>query len=105
MVARQRLSLLLSTAGPHVPTKATAFRALANGLLSAAEITALFSNLKTITGTGTPETHAFDTRGTVEGSAIADAGTLAAVARSGSVAVSKGEVTLSTYARHHRLTG
>jgi acetolactate synthase-1/3 small subunit len=32
-------------------------------------------------------------------------GTLAAVARSGSVAVSKGEVTLSSYAQHHRLTG
>jgi len=32
-------------------------------------------------------------------------GMLAAVARSGSVAVSKGEVTLSSYARHHRLTG
>jgi acetolactate synthase-1/3 small subunit len=32
-------------------------------------------------------------------------GKVAAVARSGSVAVSKGEVTLSTYARHHRLTG
>lgn len=32
-------------------------------------------------------------------------GTLSAVARSGSVAVSKGEVTLSSYARHHRLTG
>ncbi len=32
-------------------------------------------------------------------------GTLAAVARSGSVAVSKGEVTLSSYAKHHRLTG
>jgi acetolactate synthase-1/3 small subunit len=32
-------------------------------------------------------------------------GELAAVARSGSVAVSKGEVTLSSYARHHRLTG
>jgi acetolactate synthase-1/3 small subunit len=32
-------------------------------------------------------------------------GSLAAVARSGSVAVSKGEVTLSTYVRHHRLTG
>ncbi len=32
-------------------------------------------------------------------------GKLAAVARSGSVAVSKGEVTLSSYARHHRLTG
>ena len=30
---------------------------------------------------------------------------LSAVARSGSVAVSKGEVTLSSYARHHRLTG
>lgn len=33
------------------------------------------------------------------------AGTLSAVARSGSVAVSKGEVTLSSYTRHHRLTG
>ena len=32
-------------------------------------------------------------------------GDLAAVARSGSVAVSKGEVTLSSYAEHHRLTG
>ena len=32
-------------------------------------------------------------------------GKLSAVARSGSVAVSKGEVTLSSYARHHRLTG
>ena len=32
-------------------------------------------------------------------------GELAAVARSGSVAVSKGEVTLSSYAKHHRLTG
>jgi acetolactate synthase-1/3 small subunit len=32
-------------------------------------------------------------------------GEVAAVARSGSVAVSKGEVTLSSYARHHRLTG
>ena len=32
-------------------------------------------------------------------------GEIAAVARSGSVAVSKGEVTLSSYARHHRLTG
>jgi acetolactate synthase-1/3 small subunit len=32
-------------------------------------------------------------------------GGLSAVARSGSVAVSKGEVTLSSYARHHRLTG
>jgi len=37
--------------------------------------------------------------------AVGEAGTLAAVARSGSVAVSKGEVTLSSYARHHRLTG
>jgi len=37
--------------------------------------------------------------------AIEKAGTLAAVARSGSVAVSKGEVTLSSFARHHRLTG
>jgi acetolactate synthase I/III small subunit len=35
----------------------------------------------------------------------AKVGTLAAVARSGSVAVSKGEVTLSTYSQHHRLTG
>lgn len=32
-------------------------------------------------------------------------GALSAVARSGSVAVSKGEVTLSSYVRHHRLTG
>jgi acetolactate synthase-1/3 small subunit len=32
-------------------------------------------------------------------------GELSAVARSGSVAVSKGEVTLSSYARQHRLTG
>ena len=39
---------------------------------------------------------------------IADAaeiGSLSAVARSGSVAVSKGEVTLSSYAQHHLLTG
>ena len=35
----------------------------------------------------------------------ASIGEVAAVARSGSVAVSKGEVTLSSYARHHRLTG
>jgi len=35
----------------------------------------------------------------------ASIGELSAVARSGSVAVSKGEVTLSSYARHHRLTG
>ncbi|HZW60067.1 MAG TPA: acetolactate synthase small subunit [Woeseiaceae bacterium] len=32
-------------------------------------------------------------------------GKLAAVARGGSVAVSKGEVTLSSYAQQHRLTG
>ena len=32
-------------------------------------------------------------------------GTISAVARSGSVAVSKGEVTLSTFDRHHRLSG
>ncbi|MDH4108072.1 MAG: acetolactate synthase small subunit [Gammaproteobacteria bacterium] len=32
-------------------------------------------------------------------------GKLQAVARSGSVAVSKGEVTLSSYQKHHRLTG
>lgn len=37
--------------------------------------------------------------------AAAAIGSLSAVARSGSVAVSKGEVTLSSYARHHRLTG
>ena len=37
--------------------------------------------------------------------AVAGIGDLSAVARSGSVAVSKGEVTLSSYARHHRLTG
>jgi acetolactate synthase-1/3 small subunit len=36
---------------------------------------------------------------------VAPIGELAAVARSGSVAVSKGEITLSSYARHHRLTG
>lgn len=38
-------------------------------------------------------------------SAAAEIGELSAVARSGSVAVSKGEVTLSSYTRHHRLTG
>lgn len=32
-------------------------------------------------------------------------GTLAAVARSGSVAVSQGEITLSSFSRQHRLTG
>lgn len=32
-------------------------------------------------------------------------GELEAVARSGSVAVSKGEITLSSYDRHHRLSG
>ncbi|MGB5346985.1 MAG: acetolactate synthase small subunit [Woeseia sp.] len=32
-------------------------------------------------------------------------GTIAAVARSGSVAVSQGEVLLSSYVRHHRLSG
>ena len=37
--------------------------------------------------------------------AAADIGTLSAVARSGSVAVSKGEVTLSSFTRDHRLTG
>lgn len=37
--------------------------------------------------------------------AAARIGKLAAVARSGSVAVSRGEVTLSTYAQQHRLTG
>jgi acetolactate synthase-1/3 small subunit len=37
--------------------------------------------------------------------AAAGIGELAAIARSGSVAVSKGEVTLSSYARLHRLTG
>ena len=37
--------------------------------------------------------------------AISEFGELAAVARSGSVAVSKGEVTLSSFARDHRLTG
>jgi acetolactate synthase-1/3 small subunit len=36
---------------------------------------------------------------------ISAAGDLAAVARSGSVAVSKGEITLSSYTQHHRLTG
>lgn len=37
--------------------------------------------------------------------AAAKIGVLAAVARSGSVAVSKGEVTLTSYARQQRLTG
>lgn len=37
--------------------------------------------------------------------AAAAIGLLSAIARSGSVAVSKGEVTLSSYTRHHRLTG
>lgn len=37
--------------------------------------------------------------------AAADIGEISAVARSGSVAVSKGEVTLSTYDMHHRLSG
>ena len=37
--------------------------------------------------------------------AAAPIGLLQAVARSGSVAVSKGEVTLSSYQKHHRLTG
>ncbi len=32
-------------------------------------------------------------------------GRIAAVARSGSVAVSKGEITLSTFDKHHRLSG
>jgi hypothetical protein len=32
-------------------------------------------------------------------------GEISAVARSGSVAVSKGEVTLSSYDRHYRLSG
>ena len=35
----------------------------------------------------------------------ADIGQLSAVARSGSVAVSRGEVTLSSYDRNHRLSG
>ncbi len=38
-------------------------------------------------------------------SKAAEAGEIAAVARSGSVAVSKGEVTLSTFDLHHRLSG
>lgn len=37
--------------------------------------------------------------------AAASAGQISAVARSGSVAVSKGEVTLSTFDLHHRLSG
>lgn len=37
--------------------------------------------------------------------AAGELGTLAAVARSGSVAVSRGEVTLSSYSQQHRLTG
>ena len=38
-------------------------------------------------------------------SAAAEIGELAAVARSGSVAVSKGEITLSSFDTHQRLTG
>ncbi len=37
--------------------------------------------------------------------AASDIGEISAVARSGSVAVSKGEVTLSSYDRHHQLSG
>lgn len=37
--------------------------------------------------------------------AVRDVGSISALARSGSVAVSKGEVTLSTYDRHHLLSG
>ena len=37
--------------------------------------------------------------------AAAEIGEVAAVARSGSVAVSRGEVTLSSFDRHHRLSG
>ncbi|MDX1516937.1 MAG: acetolactate synthase small subunit [Woeseiaceae bacterium] len=37
--------------------------------------------------------------------AAAEIGEISAVARSGSVAVSKGEVTLSTYDQHHLLSG
>lgn len=37
--------------------------------------------------------------------AIREVGSISALARSGSVAVSKGEVTLSTYDRHHQLSG
>lgn len=37
--------------------------------------------------------------------AAADVGEISAVARSGSVAVSKGEVTLSTFDQHHLLSG
>ena len=37
--------------------------------------------------------------------AAQDVGEISAVARSGSVAVSKGEVTLSSYDRHHALSG
>ncbi len=36
---------------------------------------------------------------------VSHLGELQAIARSGSVAVSKGQVTLSSYAEHHRLTG
>lgn len=37
--------------------------------------------------------------------AIRETGAISALARSGSVAVSKGEVTLSSYDRHHQLSG
>ena len=39
------------------------------------------------------------------GADAAKVGELSAVARSGSVAVSKGEVTLSSFDRHYRLSG
>ena len=64
-----------------------------------AEILDDAQNSCTIQLTGTPDQiDAFQ-------NAASEIGTLSAVARSGSVAVSKGEVTLSSYARDHRLTG
>ena len=72
--ASQRLSLLQATLPPTMPTKASAFAALANGRLIAEEIKALFSGLNVTTGTGLPETHVFGNNGTVEGSTSADSG-------------------------------
>ena len=64
-----------------------------------AEILDDAQNSCTIQLTGTPDQiDAFQI-------SASEIGTLSAVARSGSVAVSKGEVTLSSYARDHRLTG
>lgn len=74
-------------------------RAMAIAKKFGAEIIDDAQNSCTIQLTGTFE----EIDGFIE--AAAEIGTLSAVARSGSVAVSKGEITLSTYTRDHRLTG